>query len=159
MKHFLLAMLLACPLLVLAYGPASGSSGAQKEALPNADDPAIEARLIELAEDLRCLVCQNESLAGSRAELAKDLRREIREQMKAGMDDREVVAYLTERYGDFVLYRPPFKPVTWLLWLGPVLFLGFGGGAWYMTLRRRGDVQAAPVGEKMRAAAQLLEEK
>jgi cytochrome c-type biogenesis protein CcmH len=160
MKHFLLAMLLACPLLVLAYEPASGPSDAQKEALPNADDPAIEARLIELAEDLRCLVCQNESLAGSRAELAKDLRREIREQMKAGKDDREVVAYLTERYGDFVLYRPPFKPVTWLLWLGPVLFLGIGGGAWYMTLRRRGDVQDAPADEKIRvAAAQLLEEK
>jgi cytochrome c-type biogenesis protein CcmH len=128
-------------------------------AQPNAEDPVIEARLINLADDLRCLVCQNESLAGSHAELAVDLRREIREQMKAGKDDQEVVAYLTERYGDFVLYRPPFKPVTYLLWLGPVLFLGIGGGAWYMTLRRRRAVQNLPVDEKkLAAAAQLLEE-
>jgi cytochrome c-type biogenesis protein CcmH len=115
-----------------------------KEAQPNAEDPGHRARLINLADDLRCLVCQNESLAGSHAELAEDLRREIREQMKAGKDDQEVVAYLTERYGDFVLYRPPFKPVTWLLWLGPVLFLGIGGGAWYMTLRRRRAAQNLP---------------
>lgn len=128
-------------------------------AQPNAEDPVIEARLINLADDLRCLVCQNESLAGSHAELAVDLRREIREQMKAGKDDQEVVAYLIERYGDFVLYRPPFKPVTYLLWLGPVLFLGIGGGAWYMTLRRRRAVQDLPVDEKkLAAAAQLLEE-
>jgi len=152
-KHFLLSLLLACVL------PAVAAETGTKEALPNADDPAIEARLIKLAEDLRCLVCQNESLAGSHAELAEDLRREIREQMKAGKDDREVVAYLTERYGDFVLYRPPFKPVTWLLWLGPVLFLGIGGGAWYLTLRRRRAVQDVPVDEKkLAAAAQLLDE-
>lgn len=153
MRHFLMAMLLAICLPALA-GEAS------KAALPNADDPVIEQRLVKLAEDLRCLVCQNESLAGSHAALAEDLRREIRTLMKAGKSDREVVDYLTERYGDFVLYRPPFKPVTWLLWLGPVLFLGIGGGAWVMTLRRRRDAPAAPVDEKMRAAAaQLLEEK
>ena len=79
--------------------------------------------------------------------------------MKAGKDDQEVVAYLIERYGDFVLYRPPFKPVTYLLWLGPVLFLGIGGAAWYTTLRRRRAVQDLPVDEKkLAAAAQLLEE-
>ncbi|MDP1644021.1 MAG: cytochrome c-type biogenesis protein CcmH [Thiobacillus sp.] len=160
MKHFLLAMLLAFSLPVLANEPASGPTSAPKEALPIADDPVIEQRMVNLAEDLRCLVCQNESLAGSHAELAEDLRREIRTQMKAGKDDKQVIAYLTERYGDFVLYRPPFKPVTWLLWLGPLLFLGIGGGAWYMTLLRRRAVPAAPVDEKKRAAAaQLLEEK
>ena len=154
MRHFLMAMLLAICL------PALADEVASKAALPNADDPVIEQRLVKLAEDLRCLVCQNESLAGSHAALAEDLRREIRTLMKAGKSDKEVVAYLTERYGDFVLYRPPFKPVTWLLWLGPVLFLGIGGGAWVMTLRRRRDAPAAPVDEKMRAAAaQLLEEK
>ncbi len=94
-----------------------------------------------LAEDLRCLVCQNESLAGSRAELAEDLRREIRAQMKAGKSDPEVIEYLTTRYGDFVLYRPPFKPVTYLLWLGPFLFLAIGGAVWYVTLRRRRQVR------------------
>ncbi|MDQ1314529.1 MAG: cytochrome c-type biosis protein CcmH [Pseudomonadota bacterium] len=149
---FLLALLLACSLPVLAEETAS------KQALPNADDPEIERRMVNLAEDLRCLVCQNESLAGSHAELAEDLRREIREQMKAGKDDTEVIAYLTERYGDFVLYRPPFKPVTWLLWLGPLVFLGIGGGAWYMTLRRRRAAEAVPSDEKkLAAAAQLLE--
>ena len=153
-KHCLPALLLAVAL------PAQAAAGTLKPALPDADDPVIEERLINLAGDLRCLVCQNESLAGSHAALAEDLRREIREQMRAGRSDQEVIAYLTERYGDFVLYRPPFKPVTWLLWLGPVLFLGIGGGAWYMTLRRRRAVQDAPVDEKKRAAAaQLLEEK
>lgn len=153
-KPVLLAFLLAISL------PALANEAAPKAALPNAEDPVIEQRLVNLAEDLRCLVCQNESLAGSHAELAEDLRREIRTQMKAGKDDREVIAYLTERYGDFVLYRPPFKPVTYLLWLGPLLFLGIGGGAWVMTLRRRRTVQAAPVDEKkLAAAAQLLEEK
>jgi len=158
--HFLLALLLACSLPLQAETPANATANAAKEALPNAEDPEIEQRMVRLAEDLRCLVCQNESLAGSKAELAEDLRREIRAQMKAGKDDREVIAYLTERYGDFVLYRPPFKPVTWLLWLGPLLFLGIGGGAWYMTLRRRRAVQNVPVDEKkLAAAAQLLEEK
>ena len=155
-KHFLLALLLAFALPV----PAVETVDTLKQAQPNADDPVIEQRMVNLAEDLRCLVCQNESLAGSHAELAEDLRREIRTQMKAGKDDREVIAYLTERYGDFVLYRPPFKPVTYLLWLGPLLFLGIGGGAWYMTLRRRRAVQDIPVDEKkLAAAAQLLEEK
>ncbi|OJZ11832.1 MAG: hypothetical protein BGP20_14135 [Thiobacillus sp. 63-78] len=153
-KPALLAILLAVSL------SAQARDAAPQAALPSTDDPVIEQRLVNLAEDLRCLVCQNESLAGSRAALAEDLRREIRTQMMAGKNDREVVAYLTERYGDFVLYRPPFKPVTWLLWLGPVLFLGIGGGAWYLTLRRRRDVQAVPLDEKKRAAAaQLLEEK
>jgi cytochrome c-type biogenesis protein CcmH len=155
-KFGLTAMLLALSLPVLANAPAD----AQKEAQPNADDPVIEQRLVNLAEDLRCLVCQNESLAGSHAELAEDLRREIRGQMKAGKSDKEVIEYLTTRYGDFVLYRPPFKPVTYLLWLGPLLFLGIGGGAWYMTLRRRRAAQSIPVDEKkLAAAAQLLEEK
>jgi len=153
-KIVLLAFLLAITL------PALANEAAPKAALSNAEDPVIEQRLVNLAEDLRCLVCQNESLAGSHAELAEDLRREIRTQMKAGKDDREVIAYLTERYGDFVLYRPPFKPVTYLLWLGPLLFLGIGGGAWVMTLRRRRAMQVAPVDEKkLAAAAQLLEEK
>jgi len=152
--HCLLVMLLAFSLPALAEEVL-----APKQALPM-HDPVIEQRLVKLAEELRCVVCQNETLAASPAELAVDLRREIREQMKAGKDDQQVIAYLVERYGDFVLYRPPFKPVTWLLWLGPVLFLGIGGGAWYMTLRRRRDAQPAPVDEQKRAAAaQLLEEK
>jgi len=154
-KQGLLVMLLAFSPPALAVASAS----APKEALPITDDPVIEQRLVNLAEDLRCLVCQNESLAGSHAELAEDLRREIRQQMKAGKNDKEVIEYLTTRYGDFVLYRPPFKPVTYLLWLGPLLFLGIGGAAWVTTLRRRRAVQVPPLDEKkLAAAAQLLEE-
>ncbi len=149
MRGILLSLLLA-----FSLGAHAG------EAQPNAEDPIIEQRLIKLAEDLRCLVCQNESLAGSHAELAEDLRREIREQMKAGKNDQEVIAYLTERYGDFVLYRPPFKPVTYLLWLGPLLFLALGAGIWYLTLKKRRAVKTLTVDEKqLAAAAQLLEEK
>lgn len=130
------------------------------EAISVGEDPAIEQRLVKLAEELRCLVCQNESLAGSHAELAEDLRKEIRAQMKAGKNDKEVIEYLTTRYGDFVLYRPPFKPLTYLLWLGPLLFLGIGGGIWYATLKKRRDQKDSPVDEKqLTAAAQLLDEK
>jgi len=158
-KHGLLGMLLACALPVLANEAVSVPAEALTEARPAADDPVIEQRMVNLAEDLRCLVCQNESLAGSHAELAEDLRREIRAQMKAGKNDKEVIEYLTTRYGDFVLYRPPFKPVTYLLWLGPLLFLGIGGAAWIMTLRRRRALQATPADEKkLAAAAQLLKE-
>jgi cytochrome c-type biogenesis protein CcmH len=109
------------------------------EALPLADDPVLEARLTKLAEELRCLVCQNESLAGSRADLAQDLRREVRQKMREGMSDEQIKAYLVERYGDFVLYRPPVKSTTWLLWFGPFLLLGGGiaGFVYFLQRRRR----------------------
>jgi cytochrome c-type biogenesis protein CcmH len=143
-------------ILLLSFGVAANAN----EALPKAEDPVIEERLNKMAEDLRCLVCQNESLAGSNAELAQDLRREVREQMKAGKSDPEVIAYLTERYGDFVLYRPPFKPVTYLLWIGPLIFLGLGGAIWYLTLKKRRALAETPVDEKqLAAAAQLLDDK
>lgn len=114
-----------------------GQWAAAMEARPNADNPALEQRLLALTADLRCVVCQNESLAESRAPLAKDLRQEVRELMRQGRSDEEVVAYLTARYGDFVLYRPPLKPATYLLWFGPVLFLGLGGLVWFLAIRRR----------------------
>ncbi|NWG86599.1 MAG: cytochrome c-type biogenesis protein CcmH [Hydrogenophilaceae bacterium] len=150
MTHRFLSVLL-CGLLAL---PAFAD-----EAQPNAEDPVIEQRMNKLAEDLRCLVCQNESLAGSHADLAADLRREIRQQMQAGKDDQQVVEYLTSRYGDFVLYKPPFKPVTFLLWLGPVLFLAIGIVVWYLTLRRRRNLQTPQMSDAVRQqAAQLLAE-
>jgi cytochrome c-type biogenesis protein CcmH len=149
MKHVIFAVLLAF------FAPAFAG-----EAAPNAEDPVIEQRMIKLSEDLRCLVCQNESLAGSHAELAEDLRREIRAQMKAGKSDQEVLDYLIARYGDFVLYQPPFKPVTYLLWLGPLLFLLIGGGVWYATLKKRRALKETPLDEKQLAAAeQLLNDK
>ena len=93
------------------------------EALPMAEDPVLEARLVRISDDLRCLVCQNESLSGSHADLAKDLRREIRGLIKAGKSDAEILDFMVARYGDFVLYRPPVKPTTWLLWGGPFVLL------------------------------------
>ncbi|HSD59557.1 MAG TPA: cytochrome c-type biogenesis protein [Burkholderiales bacterium] len=125
----LTAAILFCWLLPLG--------AAAKEAVPMAEDPVVEQRLNHLAEELRCLVCQNESLVGSRAELANDLRREIRDLIKAGKSDREIVDYLVQRYGDFVRYRPPVKASTYLLWFGPYLLLALGGGGLVMYLRRR----------------------
>ena len=108
-----------------------------KEAQPVAEDPALEKRVMALAEDLRCLVCQNESLAGSHAPLAVDLRQQIREQMRAGKTDQEIIAFMTERYGDFVLFRPPMKATTYLLWFGPFALLGAGVAVQYFYLKRR----------------------
>jgi len=107
-----------------------------KEAVPLAEDPVVEQRLIAISEEMRCLVCQNESLAGSRAELAQDLRRELREQIRAGRSDEEIKQYMVSRYGDFVLYRPPVKPTTWLLWLGPFALLLVALALFVRYLRR-----------------------
>ncbi len=122
-----------------------------------AQDPVVEQRLISIAEELRCLVCQNESLAGSRADLANDLRREVRSLIKAGKSDDDIKQYLVERYGDFVLYRPPVKPVTWLLWFGPLLLLA--GALWLLfgVVRRALHQQAPPaLDAKQRAKARAL---
>jgi cytochrome c-type biogenesis protein CcmH len=94
-----------------------------KEAVPMADDPVTEQRLLVISEEMRCLVCQNESLAGSRSELANDLRAQIREQIRQGKTDEQIREYMVSRYGDFVLYRPPMKASTVLLWVGPFLIL------------------------------------
>ena len=108
-----------------------------KDAVPLADDPVTEQRLISISEEMRCLVCQNESLAGSRSDLANDLRREIRILISEGKSDDQIRSFMVERYGDFVLYRPPVKPVTWLLWIGPFVILGIGIAGLLMYLRRR----------------------
>lgn len=107
--------------LLLALQCALTASAAEAPLL--AEDPVVEKRLIGISEELRCLVCQNESLAGSRAELALDLRREIRTLIKADKTDAEIMDFMVSRYGDYVRYRPPFNPLTWLLWLGPFALL------------------------------------
>lgn len=94
-----------------------------KEAAPLAEDPAIEQRMIDISEEMRCLVCQNESLSGSRSELAQDLRNELRQLLRDGKTDAEIKEFMVTRYGDFVLYRPPVKTSTWVLWGGPFLLL------------------------------------
>jgi len=145
-------LLLAAALLALI--PLSATA---KTAMPLAADPVLEERLMTLAAGLRCLVCQNQSLAESNAELAVDLRNEIREQMRRGASDQDVVDYLVARYGDFVLYRPPLKASTLLLWSGPAILLLFGIGFLMRTLvRRRAQVVQTPVSAAARARAQEL---
>lgn len=131
------------------------------EAQDMAADPVLEKRMIGLAEKLRCLVCQNESLASSHAELAEDLRREVREQMAKGKNDQEILDYLVARYGDFVLYEPPVKSYTVLLWFGPFALLLVGAGMLVYQLRKRRQTvpesELSPEAQK-RAASLLSEE-
>jgi cytochrome c-type biogenesis protein CcmH len=145
---YLLALFLALQLASISYAG---------EATPLAEDPVVEQRLIVISEELRCLVCQNESLAGSRADLAMDLRREIRTLIRDGKTDQEIRDYLVSRYGDFVLYRPPVKPMTWALWFGPFLLLI---GAVFLLIRmvRRSQCAASPttLDPAQRAKAQSL---
>ena len=131
-----------------------------KEAVPLAEDPVVEQRMIAISEEMRCLVCQNESLASSRADLALDLRRELRELIKAGKSDDEIRTFMVSRYGDFVLYRPPVKPTTWLLWSCPFVLLIAGIILLLAHLRRRNrDVANTPLTEDdSKRAALMLEE-
>ena len=129
-------------------------------ARPMGDDPAVEKRLQALSKELRCLVCQNESLADSQAGLAEDLRREIREQIKAGKTDQEIMTFLTQRYGQFILYRPQVTPATYLLWFGPFLLLIGGLFILFHYIRtRRDSIAETPLTEEERKrAAELLAE-
>ena len=135
--------ILLIALCVLSFG-----SSFAKDAVPLADDPVLEQRLISISEEMRCLVCQNESLAGSRSDLANDLRREIRTLIKEGKSDDQIRDFMVERYGDFVLYRPPVKPTTWLLWIGPfvILLIGIAGLLTYLR-RRNNAVSNIPLSE------------
>jgi len=128
--------------------------GLAREAVPVAADPVAEARVQKLAEQLRCLVCQNQNLADSHADLAEDLKSQVREMVQKGLSDREIIDYLVQRYGDFVLYRPPVKATTWLLWAGPFALLAVALSVLAARLRRRRDVAA--LSEKERAAARRL---
>lgn len=147
MKRMLAALL--CSMLVL-------SAWAQ-EASPLAADEQTEKRMAAIAVELRCLVCQNESIAGSRADLAVDLRRQIREQIAAGKSDEDIMNYMVERYGDFVRYRPPVKGTTLVLWFGPALLLTVGLVALALYLRRRnGRLDDAPLSDEESHRAEVL---
>ena len=137
MRHsrLLLTLLLLC--LVAPFAAAQ-----VRRERPVIDDPAIEQRLHRLSQELRCLVCQNETLADSRADLAEDLRDEIRQQMKAGKSDKEIIAFLTERYGQFILYRPQVTPTTYLLWFGPFVLLLAGLLVLFYYIKQRRDLIA-----------------
>jgi cytochrome c-type biogenesis protein CcmH len=144
--------------LAMLFALALSFAASAKEATPLAEDPVVEQRLVKLAEELRCLVCQNESLAASRADLAEDLRREIRELIRSGKSDKEIKEYLVQRYGDFVLYRPPVKDTTVLLWGGPfVLLAGGAAGLFFYLRRRRSRVEEKPLSDaEHKRAANLL---
>ena len=108
-----------------------------KEAVPAAADPALEQRVMTLAAELRCLVCQNQTIADSSAPLAEDLRNQVRQKMRQGASDSQIIDFMVERYGDFVLYRPPVKATTLLLWFGPLLLVAAGLLVLLRRLRRR----------------------
>jgi len=119
---------------LLSLAPVLAWPQAEEVARP---DPVVEQRLKELAEELRCLVCQNQTIADSNAPLALDLRNQIRTQIGQGRSDDQIRAYMVERYGDFVLYKPPFKATTLVLWLGPLLLLLAGAGVFWTVVARR----------------------
>ncbi len=127
------------------------------EAVPAAQDPALEQRVMRLTSELRCLVCQNQSLADSHADLAIDLKNQVRSQMRAGKSDAEIREFMVARYGDFVLYRPPLKSTTALLWAGPFVLLAAGGLALGFYLRRRRErLTGSELTPEQRARAEAL---
>lgn len=128
-------------ILILTLALLAGWSQA-KEAAPVAEDPVLEARMLRIATELRCLVCQNQTIADSHAELAVDLRNQVKVMLKRGDSDQMIIDYMTARYGDFVLYRPPLKGTTYVLWFGPALLLLGGLGALVLVLRRRNRLSA-----------------
>jgi len=123
-----------CTLLLLAL---LGTGAFAKDAPNTAADPVLEARMMRIANELRCLVCQNQTIADSHADLAVDLREEVRVLLRKGESDDQVLKYMTDRYGDFVLYRPPVKAATWLLWFGPGVLLVGGLVGLFVLLRKR----------------------
>jgi cytochrome c-type biogenesis protein CcmH len=132
LRRLLAAALLAC----------AAASPMAKEAAPAAADPALEARMQSIAVELRCLVCQNQTIADSHADLAVDLRNQVRDMLRQGKSDREIIDYMTARYGDFVLYRPPVKATTMLLWFGPAALLVGALAVLILVLRRRSRMGA-----------------
>jgi cytochrome c-type biogenesis protein CcmH len=147
----LLALLLLCLLASFAMAQV------QTEDQPS-DDPVIEQRLAKLSHELRCLQCQNQTLADSPSDLAADLRREIRAQMKAGKSDQEIIAFLTQRYGQFILYRPRVTPLTYLLWFGPFVLLLAGLLVLFRYIKQRRDqITEQPLtAEDRRRAEEML---
>ena len=147
----------AALLLALAVA-AAGAPALAAEAQPTERDSVAAARAVKLSEKLRCLVCQNQSIADSNAELAQDLRGQVREQIAAGKTDDEIVAYMVARYGDFVLYEPPVKATTVLLWAGPALLVlgGFVGLMRFLATRRAAPAAPDLSPTERQRAEQLL---
>lgn len=141
MMRILLALLIILPMLVSAEG---------------FDDPATDARYRALIGELRCLVCQNQSLADSHADLAKDMRHEVHKLVDQGQTNDQIVDYLVSRYGDFVRYRPPVNKTTWLLWFGPFILLAGGIAVLLMNIRRRNAVAKQQISNADRSRARSI---
>ena len=120
------------------------------------DNPAYEQRFQVLINELRCPKCQNQNIAGSSAPLAADLRKKVHAMIQQGRSDDEIVDYMVQRYGDFVTYRPPLKPITWILWFGPILAVIVIAGLLFLWIRRRGREQAQQLDDQQRARLQTL---
>jgi cytochrome c-type biogenesis protein CcmH len=145
-------------LVVILFSVMCSVSGWAQEARPLETNVAVEARVQQLSEELRCLVCQNQTLADSHADLALDLKREIREMVSQGMSDKAILDYLVSRYGDFVLYRPPFNVTTLLLWVGPFLLLFIGALMLFITLRKRATLTEEQLSsDELRKVNELLD--
>ncbi len=139
-----------------ASAPLPSASASASQATPLASDPALEARVMEVAHELRCLVCQNETIAGSQAELAQDLRKQIRLKLQQGQTPAEIIDFMVARYGEFVRYRPALKGTTLMLWAGPfVLLLAALAGLAFVIQRRR-QVPAVALSDAQRAQAKAL---
>lgn len=147
MRRYLLALLLATTATWCA---------AAQEAQPLIDDPVLEKRVMALSAELRCLVCQGQSLAESHADFANDMRHKMLELMQQGMTDQQVVDYLVARYGDFIRFRPPLKGTTALLWLGPLLLFVVAAVVLAISIRRRRARTAAPLSTAERERLETL---
>ena len=143
--------------LLLAF---AASLATAQEARPLAEDPVLEAKVMQIAEGLRCLVCQNETIAASHADLAVDLRKQIRQKLQQGQSEAQIVDFMVQRYGDFVLYKPPLKRSTWLLWGGPFVLLAVALAVLAVNIRRRrATAAAAPLrADELDRARRLLGE-
>jgi cytochrome c-type biogenesis protein CcmH len=150
MPGSILKSLVSVLLLCLLIGAGNAQAGVTLEAF-KFDSKAEEQHFKDLIEELRCLVCQNQSLADSDAELAHDLRAEVYDMIQAGKDDEEIVTFLVARYGDFVLYNPPVKPGTWLIWFGPFVLLLIAAIVLMRALRRQKNIQATEITSEERA--------
>lgn len=145
---------------LLGPGGVAAQAPAESKAAPLSADPALEARVLKIAEELRCLVCQNETIAASQADLAKDLRQQIREQLTQGRTQEDILDFMAQRYGDFVLYRPPLKFSTVLLWAGPFVLLLVAAVVLLMNIRRRDPLaEPAPLSPaELQRAQRLLDD-
>jgi len=145
-KHSLALLYMSLTVLVLLAGV---QSAVAKDAVPMSEDPEMEAIVNEISDELRCLVCQNQTIADSHAELAVDLKNQVRDMVKAGKTQDDIVDFMVERYGDFVRYRPPVKPSTYLLWVGPFILLFVGIALLMRNLgKRKGSTNDKPLNDE-----------